>query len=94
MKRTPLADLNCPGFMPDYPVVEFIALGDDLGQLSITLAYGAAAFNAPWLVLPCTGFGRDGSPLLLRFERVATTRNGAMFVLRSAVGGMPVEGEG
>jgi hypothetical protein len=87
MTPTPFAHLVCPGFLPDYPICEFIEIGDDLGQLSITLAHGAQAFNAPWLVLPVTGFGREGAPLLLRFERVATTRQGAMFVLRAAVGG-------
>jgi hypothetical protein len=87
MKPTPFAHLTCPGFLPDYPICEFIEIGEGLGQLSMTIAYGAEAFSAPWLVLPVTGFGREGAPLLLRFERVATTRQGAMFVLRAAVGG-------
>ena len=93
MKRTPLRDLTT-WLVPEPPICEFLPIDDDVGQLSITVPFGAKAFDAEWLVLPVTGFGRDGEPMVLRFQRVATTRMGAMFVLRSAVGGMPVEGEG
>ena len=93
MKRTPLNDLST-WVVPEPPICEFLPIDNDVGQLSITVPFGAAAFDAEWLVLPVTGFGRNGEPMLLRFERVATTRQGGMFVLRSAVGGVPVEGAG
>ena len=93
MKRTPLRDLTT-WLVPESPICEFLPIDNDVGQLSITVPFGAKAFDAEWLVLPVTGFGRDGEPMVLRFQRVATTRHGGMFVVRSAVGGMPVEEEG
>lgn len=68
-------------------------IGPNQGQVALHVAYGAPAFDAPRLRLSVSSFGQPGAPMLLRFDRVATTRQGALFVLRGAAGGEPV-GEG